>query len=277
MEANFNATNKIIYGRRMIDTVRKYKLMPEEILGEKNCLADDCTLAKELFYNIVRQTCLPAAITAVDADNCYDHIAHPIASFVFQALGLPKEAGVSMCSMIQNMKFSLRTGFGDSTDVVGATGDIKTQGMCQGNGAAGTSWMVTSVTMINAHKKKGHSVRLITPITKKKLHLAGLLFVDDTDLKHLNTTKTKTTTEALAALQGAVMNWGQLLIASGGALKPGSVSITLSPFSGWRTVLGATTPTMRIQISRSASCLGTVNWHPLSTFPSIPQQKRLDQ
>ncbi len=74
--------------------------------------------------------------------------------------------------------------------------------------------------MINANKKKGHGIRLKTPITKKKLHLAGLLFVDDTDLKHLNTTKTETTTEALAALQGAVMNWGRLLIVSGGALKP---------------------------------------------------------
>ncbi len=99
-------------------------------------------------------------------------------------------------------------GFGDSTEVVGAAGDIKTQGMCQGNGATGTSWRVTSIYMINSHKKKGHNVRLITPKTKKKLHLAGLLFVNDTDLKHLNTMKTETTMEALPALQGAVMNWG---------------------------------------------------------------------
>jgi hypothetical protein len=219
MEANFNATNKIIYGRCMMDTIRKYKLMPEEIFSKKNHLADDGTLAKELFYNIIRQACLPAGITAIDADNCYNSIAHPIASLIFQALGLPKEADVSMCSMIQNMKFSLWTGFGDLTEVVGATGDNKTQGMCEGNGAAGASWTVTSIAMINAHKKKGHGVRLITPITKKKLHLAGLLFVGDMDLKHLNTTKTKTTIEALAALQGAVMNWGQLLIASRRALK----------------------------------------------------------
>ncbi len=104
--------------------------------------------------------------------------------------------------------------------MVGATGDIKTQGVCQINGAAGASWMVMSIAMINAHKKKGRGIQLITPITKKKLHLAGLLVVNDTYLKHLNTTKTETTTEALAALQGAVMNWGRLLITPGGALKP---------------------------------------------------------
>jgi uncharacterized protein (UPF0332 family) len=78
MEADFNATNKIIYGQRMLQQARKYKLLPEEIYSERNRLADDGTLAKVLFYDIVRQTQRPAGIGAVDADNCYDRIAHPM-------------------------------------------------------------------------------------------------------------------------------------------------------------------------------------------------------
>jgi hypothetical protein len=31
MEADFNSTNKIIYGQRMLQVVRNYRLMPEEI------------------------------------------------------------------------------------------------------------------------------------------------------------------------------------------------------------------------------------------------------
>jgi hypothetical protein len=31
MEADFNATNKIIYGQQMLAQARKYKLIPEEI------------------------------------------------------------------------------------------------------------------------------------------------------------------------------------------------------------------------------------------------------
>ena len=53
MEADFNATNKIIYGQRMLAQARKYKLIPEEIYSERNRLADDGTLAKVLFYDIV--------------------------------------------------------------------------------------------------------------------------------------------------------------------------------------------------------------------------------
>jgi len=136
MEADFNATNKIIYGQRMLQQARKYKLVPEEIYSERNRLADDGTLAKVLFYDIVRQTRCPAGIGAVDADNCYDRIAHPIASMVFQSLGVPKEAAVSMLSTIQDMKFFLRTGFGDSTVYAGSANGKKTHGLCQGNGAA---------------------------------------------------------------------------------------------------------------------------------------------
>jgi hypothetical protein len=80
MEMDFNATNKIFYGQRMLDAVRKYKLMPEEIYSKKNCLADDGTLVKVMFYGIVHQTRSPARISAVSVYNCYDRIAHPIAT-----------------------------------------------------------------------------------------------------------------------------------------------------------------------------------------------------
>ncbi len=72
MEADFNATNKIIYGQRMLQTARKYKLMPEEVFSKRNRLADDGTLIKVLFYDIIRQTRLLAGISAVDAGNCYN-------------------------------------------------------------------------------------------------------------------------------------------------------------------------------------------------------------
>jgi hypothetical protein len=56
MEADFNAMNKKVYGVWMLDTARKYKLVPEEIFSEKNRMADNGGLAKTLFYDIMRQT-----------------------------------------------------------------------------------------------------------------------------------------------------------------------------------------------------------------------------
>jgi hypothetical protein len=121
MEADFNATTTTIYGIGMLANVRKYKLMPEEVYSERNRLADDGTLSKVLFYDIVRQLRQPAGLASVDADNCYNRITHlgwalqhPMASMVFQAFGVPTPAIESMLITIQNMKFFLRTGYGDS-------------------------------------------------------------------------------------------------------------------------------------------------------------------
>ncbi len=35
MEGDFNAANKIVYGTRMLDNARKYRLVREEIFSEK--------------------------------------------------------------------------------------------------------------------------------------------------------------------------------------------------------------------------------------------------
>jgi hypothetical protein len=234
MEADFNATNKIIYGQRMLQQARKYKLIPEEIYSKQNRLEDDETLAKVLFYDIVWQTKRPAGISAVDADNCYDQIAHPIASLIFQSLGVPQEAVISMLSTIQDMIFFLRTGFGDSKVYLGSTDGKKTQGLCQGNGVAPAGWTATSIAMLKAHKRKGHGIHLSGPITKRTIHLAGTLFIDDTDLEHFEMKKVDTIREAHGAMQSSIHNWGRLLMATGGVLKPPKCFYHLILFS-WNT------------------------------------------
>ena len=90
MESDFNFANKTIYSEIMLDNVRKYNLMPEEIFSEQNILSDDGNLDKVLFYNIVRQLRVSAGISSVDAANCYNSISHTIASLVFQDFGVPE-------------------------------------------------------------------------------------------------------------------------------------------------------------------------------------------
>jgi hypothetical protein len=66
--------------------------------------------------------------------------------------------------------------------------------------------MVTSIMMIQAYKWKGHGVHLYCPISKKEMHLAGMLFVDDTNLEHFNPTKNKTVIMAHEAMQRSILN-----------------------------------------------------------------------
>jgi hypothetical protein len=55
MKGNFDATNKIVYGVRMMRNAQGHHLMPKEIFSEKNRMADNGTLCKTLFYDITRQ------------------------------------------------------------------------------------------------------------------------------------------------------------------------------------------------------------------------------
>ena len=220
MEADYNAANKILFGERMLDNVRKYKLMPEEIFSERGRMADDGGLAKILFYDIVRQTRLVAMISSVDASNCYDRIAHAIASLVFQAFGVKDAACQATLECIQNMRYYLRTAFGDSREFAGSSIQVKYQGLCQGNGKAPAGWCVISVVILNCHRAKGHGAKFLAPVSKVRKDLAAVLFVDDTDLLHIDMTKEETLWEAFDAMQDSVQCWGNLLIATGGALKP---------------------------------------------------------
>ena len=220
MEADFNFSNKLIFGVRMMDNVRRHGLMPEEIYSEKGKTADDGSLAKVLFYDISRQSRIAAGLSSIDAANWYNNIAHAIASLVFQAFGVPVEAIESMLTAIEEMKFFLRTAYGDSKGLAGSKIEVKFQGLCQGNGAAPKGWAVISITILQAHKEKGHGAHFVCPISNISGHLAAILSVDDTDIVHIDLREDQSVEEAHASLQDSIYNWGQLLIATGGVFKP---------------------------------------------------------
>jgi hypothetical protein len=201
MEADFNAMNKEVYEVRMLKEARKYKLIPEEIFSEKNCMADNSGLAKTLFYNIVQQTRSSAAIASVDASNCYDRIAHAMASLIFQSLGDKATTVAAMLETIQEMKYFLRTAYRDSKDFARSSIEIKTQGLGQGNGASPAGWRVISIMILRAQGAKGHGAQFIAPMFQVRWSLSAILYVNDMDLLHLNMEGDELVQEVHLALQ----------------------------------------------------------------------------
>ena len=86
---------------------------------------------------------------------------------------------------------------------------------------------MVSICLINAHKKKGHGGHFLCPITKLKSHFAGVIYVDDTDFIHFCMDRYEDTTDSFLGLQEAIVNWGKLLLASGGGTK--TIQMLLSP------------------------------------------------
>ena len=90
-----------------------------------------------------------------------------------------------MLKTVEEMEIFLQTAYGDSKDFSGSTTEVKTQGLCQGNGAAPAGWCVISITILWCYKRKGYGAKFLAPISLVKSDLTAILFVDDTDLLHL--------------------------------------------------------------------------------------------
>ena len=120
------------------------------------------------------------------ASNCYNWIAHVMASLIFHSFGVESTAVSAMLETIQEMKFFLRTAYGDSKTFAGSSIEIKTQGLGQGNGATPAGWCVISIVILRAHGAKGHGAHFIAPMSIVCRSLLAILYVDDTDLLHIN-------------------------------------------------------------------------------------------
>jgi hypothetical protein len=86
------------------------------------------------------------------------------------------------------------------------------QGLCQGNGATPTGWAAVSITILCAHNRKGHGIKIVCPVLKLNGYIAAVLYVDDTDAIYLDLGKEETVEEAHSWLQDSVLSWGNLLI-----------------------------------------------------------------
>jgi hypothetical protein len=145
----------------------------------------------------------------------------------------------AMLETIQEMKFFLRMAFGDSKEFPGLTIEVKTQGLGQGSGASPVEWCIISIMILQAHGAKGHGAHFIVPMSHVRSSLSAILYVDVTDFLHLNMDGDETIFETHATLQCAIKNWGKLLIAAGGTLKPEKCFFHLIDFQwtqqgGWQ-------------------------------------------
>jgi hypothetical protein len=68
------------------------------------------------------------------------------------------------------------------------------------------------------------------PHLKAGSHIAGIIYVDDTDLIHFRMDEDQDVMETFYHMQEAIANWGKLLLATGGALKPSKCFFHLISF-----------------------------------------------
>ena len=122
MEADFNMHNKIIFGKRMLDSARAGGMIPDGHFSDKGKTADDRKFSNVLVCDLSRQRRQKMGLILADAGSCCHLIHHAIMALVFLALGVPSGAITLMLCSIQFVQFFLRTGWGESESSIG--GDL---------------------------------------------------------------------------------------------------------------------------------------------------------
>jgi hypothetical protein len=188
-----------------------------------------------------------------------------------------------MLETIQEMKFFLRTAYGDSKTFAGSSIEIKTQGLGQGNGASPAGWCVISIVILWAHGAKSHGAQFIAPMSLVRRSLSAILYVDDMDLLHISMDTEESIAEVHTAIQWAIENWGRLLIATGETLKPKKCFYHLIDFAWTQKGGGNTSHIMKMsalhcsshyrmgQWPRSCTSLLTTHRKP-SVLPRVPPE-----
>ena len=112
-------------------------------------------------------------------------------------------------------------------------------GLCQGNGAASTAWLMLSSVLVMVYKNLGFGSKVKSLMILVILSIMVFLFAENTNLCIMSD-NIKTRREIWEEAQRALTAWGKLLIASGDILKPEKCFYYLIAYAWGKTVLGPT-------------------------------------
>jgi hypothetical protein len=125
-----------------------------------------------------------------------------------------------MLSVLQTMRFFLRTGYGDSERSYSGTRDNPLGSLGQGNGAAPPAFTAVSTLLILPYVNMGYGVEWESAVSGALFTIAAILYVNDTDLLHWAKSTGMSDEAFFHQVQAATTAWGKLALASGGSLKP---------------------------------------------------------
>jgi len=229
-EADFNWWNKLVFARRMMQQAHESSIIPDEIFSKKGSHCDGAAMCKTFFCDGSRILHHPAAVEGEDLGDCYDRILHSPCSLSMQAWGAPVSSCRVLFKALQVMKFCLRTGFGESEEFYGGSEEDPIAGLGQGNCMAPPGFGSLGSMIVRAYRRMGHGAKLTSAKTASLFILAAIMFVDDTDLLHWAPTPSTSDDELIEQVQDAGYDWGMLVQASGGILKPPKCSLYLMAY-----------------------------------------------
>jgi hypothetical protein len=111
LKADYNWLNKYVFSKCMMDRVFEEDIVLVEQFAKQGSQASEGIITLGFFCDIVCALHCTMAIKSVNSANCYDAVAHPIASIALQLFKVRKVMVAMMLSVLQTMKWYLKLAF----------------------------------------------------------------------------------------------------------------------------------------------------------------------
>jgi hypothetical protein len=203
----------------MIGSALANNLIPGKCFSKKGSNCINAVMTKVFICDESRIHHHNACIAGNDFGNCYDRAALPIAAILLRCFGVPQPAINVLLETMKTMQFFLRTGFGELATSYGGTHEEQLAGFGQGNAAAGPGFTAMSLLIVKAYLRDGFGAHIYSSYYWRRLILAAVMYVDNTDLVHWSRLPFCSPVELIAAAQTATYAWDGLAIATGAATK----------------------------------------------------------
>ena len=135
---------------------------------------------KKMYYDITRQTLVPASYMDDDARACYDRIIPQIAALESQKWGVSTQTTNITTKIIQNQQFYIKMKNNISNTSYAYEDNNPIFGSGQGLGWSGPLWTNTSDTINELLQNKCAGMKFIDPTNTIRVHKFTDMFVDDT-------------------------------------------------------------------------------------------------
>jgi len=220
LEADFNQMASLHFSKRMMATGIKTLSIPSSQYAKKGNRSIEAAIVKILYFDYLRTNKINGAFLAMDLENCFDRMAHPVSSLCTQRLGVPPQIAQCMIRTLCQMKHFIRTAYGDSKwSYIGAK-NKPLQGAVQGNGAASPIFVAISCTILAYLERQVAGISAYSAITLTLFTLVAILYVDDSDILIAALDKNETAYSISKRAQKAATAYQDGVHQTGGAVRP---------------------------------------------------------
>jgi hypothetical protein len=209
----------------MMQQAIKDGAIPQECFAKKNSHCNYAVLTRQFFCDSSRVQHHPAGLGECNFGECYDQAAHPPTSITLHSWGIAVSTAPVLLKTMQVIQYFLKTGLGESSESYGGTTDHPNSGLGQGSGASPPGFLALSSRIVNAYRRMGHGVNIMSAYIGRLYSLAAVMYVNDTDMLHWPSSPYTNDKELVSYVQQATSNWGHLTQASGSILKAPKCSI----------------------------------------------------